>query len=346
LANTLLLIPLLLATFLPPALLAAEEKPPVNVLVVGWDGTRLARLETLLKKGKLPNLAALIKKGSFVPVTIQKAKTDTKAGWAEIFTGYDASINKVRNNRQYESIPMNLTLWERLKAKFGAGITNVMIVAKPTHLGIREKHNVCINCISRLEGNRELSEWWNEAKFPPTRKKGEERKLAPRYGEPFMNAARAIDFYKDDVGGGPKVLALALEQLAKLQGKSFFAFVHFEEPDEQGHLFGEHSKQYSEGLINDDKNLGALLKQVETLGLGKNLKVFVMADHGFDIIGSGRVDDREHDTDASRSTFLASSEPGFRKKNGDRRDFVPTVLKMYGIDPASFTPSLQGKPYF
>ncbi len=326
--------------------LFAFEKPHKSVLIIGWDGTRLNRLQELLKAGKLPVLSSLIKKGSFVSVNI-KTKTDTKAGWAETLTGYDYTVNLVRNNRFYDSIPLGLTIFERLKAKYGTNLTTIFLAGKSTHLGNRGPHNVCQNCVSRTKDLRELMEWWNEEKAMKLDTVDKRpRHFVPRGGEPYFNAynAKAFDIYKNDLKAGDNVLKFANQEFEKLKDKPFFAFIHFQEPDEEGHLYGEHSSQYSEALIANDKRLGEFLKKIEQLGLNKNLRFFVLSDHGFDIVGSGRPDDLEHDTNASRDTFLVSDRP-LPRNHGERFDIAATVLKIFGIDPTKLTPPLVGKSY-
>jgi len=332
-----LLLPILCGSAPLPA------KPDFNVLMVGFDGTRLARITQLLQEGKMPVLNELVKNGSFVNINIKFTRTDTKAGWSEILTGYDATINKVFSNKNYAPVPEGFTIFERLKARYGKEFATVLLTGKINNLGVRGPHKICTNCISRMEGTQAKSEWWKDETQAPTIK-NQPRKMESRQGEPYFNARKKIDFYKNTLYAGKNVVAEAKKVFPKVKGRSFFAFIHFEEPDEQGHLKGESSKEYTEGLMEADRNLGELLKFLEAQGMAKNLKVFVMGDHGFDIIGSGRKNDLEHGTDAARLTFFASNIPGFRK-DGDRRDFAPTIYKLYGMDLSSIQPKLQGTPY-
>lgn len=337
---------LLLIIFYTSICLGAEANKDQSVLLIGWDGTRLARIKELLKEKKLPHLQAVIDKGSFVEINL-KTKTDTKAGWAEILTGYDYTVNHVKNNRFYDAIPKGLTVFERLKSKFSSKLTTLLIAGKSTHLGIRGPHKVCQNCVARRPNVRELMEWWNEEKAKKLETVDKrERHFTPRGGEPYYNAYRfkAIDVYKNDLKAGNNVLEFANKELEKLKGKNFFAFIHFQEPDEEGHLFGEHSKEYKEALIDNDRRLGEILKSVEKFGLNKNLRIFIVSDHGFDIIGSGRPDDMEHDTDAARGTFLVSDQP-LSRTIGDRPDIAAFVLKIFGLELSKLRPELKGISY-
>ncbi len=337
---------IIFAIFCSTLCLSAEPRKEQSVLLIGWDGTRLARIKELLKEKKLPNLQSVIDKGSFVEINL-KTKTDTKAGWAEILTGYDFTINHVKNNRFYDTIPKGLTVFERLKSKFASKLTTLLIAGKSTHLGIRGPHKVCQNCVARSPNVRELMEWWNEEKAKTLETVDKrERHFTPRGGEPYYNAYKnkAIDVYKNDLKAGDNVLKFALSELEKLKGKNFFAFIHFQEPDEEGHLYGEHSKEYKNALMDDDRRLGELLKSIEKFGINKNLRIFIVSDHGFDIIGSGRADDLEHDTDAARGTFLVSDQP-LSRINGDRPDIAAYILKIFGLDLTKIKPELKGVSY-
>jgi len=62
-----------------------EEK---NIIVIGWDAAERSRTKELLKKGELPNLAALIREGKLLDIDVVTGATDTKAGWTQLLTGY------------------------------------------------------------------------------------------------------------------------------------------------------------------------------------------------------------------------------------------------------------------
>src|SRR6185312_15398575 len=127
-----------------------------------------------------------------------------------------------------------------------------------------------------------------------------------------------IDLYKNKLGSAPHVYRFAVQTFEKLKPSRFFAFVHFEEPDEQGHLYGDGSPQYMSGIKRNDLYLGLLLKEMAKLKLDSDLTVFVAADHGFNR--------GEHNHSYAPDTFLASSVQRL-KKEGDRRDLAPTFLQ-------------------
>jgi hypothetical protein len=107
----------------------ATQDPTVFVLI-GWDGADRRAVNKMMARGKLPNLRALSKKGSFVDINVQ-GTTDTRAGWAEILTGCDPSVTGVFSNMRYNAIPCGHTIFERLKYHFGAqGIATAAFIAK------------------------------------------------------------------------------------------------------------------------------------------------------------------------------------------------------------------------
>ncbi len=314
--------------------LSPAKKPPFNVLVVGWDGSRLERIEQLLAENKLPVLKKLISQGSFVKVNITDGRTDTKAGWTQIFTGYNAAVTGVHSNRDYRPIPPGYTVFERLIDKFHDGIATLFISGKVNNIGARGPHKVCINCKSRFDDTHGKTQWWDENSEAPT-KKGLPREYSERAGEPYFNAAKRLHLYKNDLGEAANVAAFAIESLRQIQGRNFFAFVHFEEPDEMGHLNREGSISYLSAIEEADRRTGELLVAIAQMKFPGELRVFIASDHGFNRLEHGHGDAPE--------TFLASTVHGLEQQ-ADRRDFTPTILKMYDFALDTLQPKLNGRP--
>jgi hypothetical protein len=95
----------------------ASEKPR-NIILFGWDGAQRDHVKESLSRKELPNLQKLIDEGPFVEIDIE-GKTDTKAGWTQILTGYYPEVTGVYSNKQYKPIPQSLSLFERLEEHFG-----------------------------------------------------------------------------------------------------------------------------------------------------------------------------------------------------------------------------------
>jgi hypothetical protein len=89
-----------------------------------------------LAKGKLPNLARLVERGSLVDLDVVGHRTDTKAGHAQMLTGYDPQLTGVYSNVNYRPIPPGYTIFERLRQVFGRdAITTIMLTGKDHNLG-------------------------------------------------------------------------------------------------------------------------------------------------------------------------------------------------------------------
>lgn len=307
-----------------------------NVLVIGWDGTSRDRLEELLAKGELPALQGMISAGSFVAIDISQGATTTKPGWAQIFSGYRTQLLKVKNNKVYRRIPKNLTIFEKLKAFYGTNdIVTFFISGKTANLGARGPHKICVNCIQRHSKNRQSTDWYDEKTIAPTVDK-KPRKFVARNGEPFFNAAKTMDLFVDKLGMGEDVLKKAFETVDFYKDKRFFGFIHFQDPDERGHVYGENSKEYLDGIRENDAFLQRLIEFLKSRKLDNTL-VFVVSDHG--------MDSNSNENFRAHTTFLASNIKNLSPK-GDRMDIAPTIYDLYGFDPDSFDPRLNGRSLF
>jgi hypothetical protein len=87
---------------------------PRNVILIGWDGAQRNHVKEMLSRNELPNLKRIISEGLFAEIDIS-GTTDTKAGWAEILTGYGPEVTGVFNNNVFQSIPEGYTVFERLE---------------------------------------------------------------------------------------------------------------------------------------------------------------------------------------------------------------------------------------
>lgn len=106
-----------------------------NVILFSWDGVQRAHLKECLSRNELPNLAALIKEGTLVDIDITHT-TDTKAGHAQMLTGYDPETTGVFSNSKFKPIPAGYTIFERLESTLGKDkITTVMLTGKTHHIG-------------------------------------------------------------------------------------------------------------------------------------------------------------------------------------------------------------------
>lgn len=306
-----------------------------NFILIGWDGVQREHLYQLLHEGKLPNLKKFITFGSMSNINITTGKTQTKPGWSEILTGYDSKDIGIVSNFDYKPIPKGYTVFERLENYFGKeNITTLFVGGKVANIGARGPHKICTNCLRRFPDTRRQTWWWDENTSAPTVSAEEERTFVTREGEPYYYTKDSLDVYEVALGMASNVGARVIDYIEKYKDKRFFAFFHFEEPDEPGHRYGENSKEYSDGIISNDYWLGKIISHLMDLGIYEETLIYVTSDHGFD---EGKT---EHSY--APNVFLATNDSLPTKKEGDRKDITPTILQRYGIDIKSLIPSLDG----
>jgi len=112
----LVLVILSLIPVVSPTIGASDH--PQNIILFGWDGAQRDHVKECLSRKELPNLQKLIDEGTFVEIDIE-GKTDTKAGWSQILSGYYPEVTGVYSNDQYQPIPKDLSIFERLEEHFG-----------------------------------------------------------------------------------------------------------------------------------------------------------------------------------------------------------------------------------
>lgn len=315
--------PALLARYLP----GMPPRQFDHVLLVGWDGCLLDDVRQLMAEGRMPVLKGLMEEGRLVETFITTSKTETKPGWAEILTGYGPDVNGVYDNREkYGPIPEGYTIFERLKARFGKdGIRTIFIAGKLQNLGFRGRHKI------RVGGERKS--WHDEELW----KEGEELAgdVVDHDAEPYYLTQKNLDHIKSGMGDAEFVGREAIAALDKFQGQKLFMFLHFWEPDESGHDYGEGSKPYMESIVVNDQWLGKVLDRMKEQGIYDRTLVYVVTDHGFD-------KGRPSHIFAAR-TWLITNDNIRLADRGDRKDVTPTLLDRYGIDLKSLQPPLAGR---
>jgi predicted AlkP superfamily pyrophosphatase or phosphodiesterase len=291
----------------------------------------------MLGAGKLPNLAKLIKEGGLVETSVVTGPTQTKPGWAEILTGYSSGRLQILSNKEYRPIPKGYTVFERLKARFGGNIAAIFIAAKPYNLGSRGPHEICSNAYTRDPVTMVQRDYLDRARFKGTTRDGKPPHWVRREGEPYFNAVKAVDEHIVSDSDAATTGAEALAVLEKYRKKPFFAFVHFREPDEEGHQYGENSPEYGEAIGIADRQLGAIVEKLKQLGIYSKTVIFVTSDHGMD---EGK---REH----RNAPFMVLASNCARKmRSGDRKDVTPTILDWYGFDLGKTSPPMDGRSLF
>ncbi len=317
-----------------PAKESDKEERPRNVILIGWDGAQRDHVNESLKRNELPNLKKLSDEGTYVEIDIEGA-TDTKAGWAQILTGYYPTVTGVYSNGRYQPIPRGLTVFERLEQHFGpANIETLAVIGKKGNVDAGGPKKVRVK---EQEDNAEAGGGGAKRKRPkrPVGKiieeDGVKYRLVP--GKPYYYSKDNMDLFENGLKLDEKVGTRALELLDKHKEQRFFLFVHFAEIDQKGHQHGENSQEYGDALASADLWTGKIMEKLKALGLYDKTLLYVTADHGFDEGAKGHRN--------APHVFLATNDKRVIR-HGLRQDITPTILERFGVEPGSLEPALDG----
>lgn len=219
-----------------------------NVVIIGWDGVQWDHLQECRAKelaecpDGLPHLEAL-SGGEVLDSITTTAATETKPGWVEILTGYDATRFGVFDNDAFDAVPRGHTVLERLEAAFGDEVATLFIAGKTGHVG---------------------GHCHTEPK------------------QPWCKVKIRVDYFENRLEHNDHVGQLAKMLLKAHADEPIAAFLQFWDPDHTGHDYGEDSAEYSEKIVDDDRWLGKLVALMEELGILERTLIYVISDHGFD----------------------------------------------------------------
>ena len=288
---------------------ASSVEQMKNVVVIGWDGTQREHLFELLDRAMLPNLQALIDKGTIVNVTVSDHRTDTKSGWTQILTGYRWYRTGVYSNWiWFNSIPAGYTIPERVEAQFGtSNVRTAFITGKEEEMEVQDGTS-----------SAENGTYAHEAIYD--------------HLPASLDFVNVGDRYAQDVG------PLALQFLQNSSNSHFFAFFHFGDPDAAGHNQnggGENSLMYETAIETCDYWLGRIVSKLNDLNLAQNTLIYVTADHGFD--------EGTYTHYNAPYSWLATND-GRVGRNGDEVDVAPAIYFGLGMWGNNFQPALDGYP--
>jgi hypothetical protein len=314
----------LLPVFLQGCEAAQKGGRPQNIILIGWDGAQRNHVKECLGRGELGNLKKLSSEGTLVAIDILRV-TDTKAGWAQILTGYEPEVTGVFSNRKYQPIPKGYTVFERLEEFFGPEeFVTAAVIGKKGHVGAAAPRRVRIKDEKKKQKKKPAGKIVVE--------NGVKYRLVP--GEPYFYTRESMDVFVNGLGKDEKVGVKTLELLEKYKDKPFFFFVHFAEVDHKGHKHGENSKEYNDALVSADRWTGKIVEKLKELGLYDKSLIYITADHGFDEGTKGHGD--------APYVFLGTNDPKVRRR-GERADIAPTILDRFGLEPGKIEPSLDGR---
>ena len=320
---------------------STKKKAPRNVVLIGWDGADRRNIKQYMAAGELANLKKLASEGAMVAVDILRA-TDTKAGWAQILTGYNPEKTGVWDNWRYGPIPKGYTVFERLENHFGCDkFATVAVVAKSNNVDADPPSCKPIGkkALQKMDKKAEkqiYNEMIGETEYKEigadiVEKDGKLCKKEP--GKPYFQTVKSMDVFINGLMQDRLVGEKAIELLEQYRDKRFLFFVHFAEIDHKGHHMGEGSKKQHGAYLSADKWLGEIVGKLKELGLYDETTVYVTSDHGFDK-GKKRHKDAPY-------VFLATNDSDVMRR-GERADIAPTILERFGLDPGSFDPPLDG----
>jgi len=298
-----------------------------NILLISWDGVQWKHLAEV--GDQLNSLKKLASLGSVSKLANSDSITVTDPGHSQLLTGYFKDQTLIYENQLDQTIPDGLCIWERLNGQkkiFYSSRNCDSPECYAAHAFVRTEFR---------DGFPELTDEFDPALYEG----GDEFVLLPD-----LHAERC----QDGVVMQLKAEYIKNRFLEFLSGNAekFFAFLHFGEPDAYGHIFGENSAAYTQGLLDCDAATDAILIQLDQMGLLTSTAIFVTTDHGFKEGGFGSgghwsLPYPNGDPNCYISFLVTNTLQQGRK--GLLVDLAPTIFAILGIDPASFEPPLPGK---
>ncbi|MDD4879413.1 MAG: alkaline phosphatase [Candidatus Omnitrophica bacterium] len=215
------------------------------------------------------------------------------------------------------------------------GFAQILTGYKDTTSGVR-KNDVPVQIPKGYTIFERLEDYFGHDKFVTVALANKGHRLNSSTPEnPYYNAAKAADVFRNGLLEDKKVAGEAERLLEEYKGKPFFFFLQFAAPDKNGHEFGENSKEYNDALISCDKLTGDIVKKLKDLKLYDTTIIYVTADHGFDEGQKGHG--------FAPYVFMATNDPrGINR--GFQADVTPTILDRFGVDVGKISPPLDGKP--
>lgn len=238
---------------------------PEKVIIVIWDGTQRAHLLEMLDNGELPSLENFISEDAVLILPyIDSASCEPGSG-----DGY-----------RTETGPANSAI--------------------ATGLGYPGMANWRNKDRQPIPDGLTLWEWFKGRGYVTGIVCSMDAQFWPHI--PLSNAKPDIDYWQ--VGWLYSwVTDLSREFIREYASSRFFLWVHYQEPDNVGHYYGENHVEYSEALVRLDGELGRLLTELGAQGIEDGTLVVLTTDHGFveDGFGHGACNS---DT---KELFLAAS---------------------------------------
>ena len=137
---------------------------------------------------------------------------------------------------------------------------------------------------------------------------------------------------------GANTTKRVVQALDAIGESPFFLFVHYKAADVLAHRTGDGSPQYREAIVQNDIQLGAVLKLLIDRELLPTTEVYVTTDHGFH--GIFHVNTADPDI---TNTWFASLRHDLSLVHSSILDVTPTVLAALGIPTDTASPPYRGR---
>jgi len=247
-----------------------EYAKPRNVIIVIWDGTQRAHLLEMLDNGALPNLALFISQNAGLLLAYIDSET-CEPGSGD---GYRTQTG-----------PGNSAIATGLGYPGMANWTN------------KDPHPI--------PNGLTLWEWFEGRGYITGIVCSKDADFWPHV--PLTNAKPDMDSW--EVGWlYTWVTDEGIEFIHRYRHWEFFLWVHYQEPDNVCHYYGENSPECDDALVRLDNEFSRLLSELGDHGLEEETLLVLTTDHGFTEGGGGH---KTCDAD-TKDLFLAPSRIGAR----------------------------------
>ena len=227
-----------------------------------------------------------------------------------MLTGLDPETTGIFNNSKYRPVPEGYTIFERVQKLLGKdGIATILVSAKTDNVGSRTPEEIAKS------------------------KKGV--KADAVVGDPYSLTKKTLDVCDSTDRLAAETGTVFLKYLEQYKTRRFLAFVHFADPDKMGHKYGSASKEYRQGAIDCDAELGKIVEWLKKEKRYDTTRIYVTADHGFD------VNAKSH-TNAPHISLATNDKQVTH--GGTQADIPTTILQGFGVDLEKLNPKVIGKP--
>jgi len=304
-----------------------------KVVLISLDGVNPTWVSELIRLGRLPNMAALLQRGTMNSLFIVDHDPSTDPGLSTIETGYGPSITGIYANvfgaTIKISIPAGLTIGERIKSFYGSSWK----VAGAIPWGTAPlPENVTTNVDPIFWNLQNVTDYWLAAEnltWNPS---------DPDFAEYAFTPTGLIN-------AGYMVRRIVDEFIGPNSAGNFYVRVHMTEPDSVGHSVTvdkvvNPSSQYASALELCDDAIGLLVSGLERYGILDSTLVLITTDHGF--LGGGHSGGpKPGGVEEVYTCFLISSDSSVCSPTGLglQNDISPTILSAVGIPTDDLIPS-------